>query len=120
MTLVEREFHYFNLLESGMRFGVEYLVVDLKYSTESIRRLVQLSGRTKIIGQYLARDVPNWTWDDAARLDEYAKAEGLGCNMVRFVKATADPRDNHAVSAFLRKVDTISGHLPVSTHLQSE
>lgn len=113
MPLVEREHSYFSLLEHGLRFGVEYLVIDLKYSPEGVKRLVELSGRTKVIGQYLASESTSWRWDDGARVAEYANAKALGCDMIRYVRATSDPRDNNAVRIFLNKIDTIPDHLPV-------
>lgn len=113
MTLVEKERTYFSLLEHGLRFGIEYLVVDLKYSPEGVRRLVHLSGRTKVIGQYLAKETTNWRWDDSNRMIEYANAKALGCDLVRFVRATSNPQDNNAVRVFLDRVDTIPDHIPV-------
>lgn len=113
MTLVEKEHTYFSLLEHGLRFGVEYLVVDLKYSPEGVRRLVRLSGRTKVIGQYLAKETTSWRWDDSNRMIEYANAKALGCDLLRFVRATSDPHDNNAVRIFLDRIDTIPNHIPV-------
>lgn len=114
MTLVEKEHHYFSLLEHGLRFGVEYLVIDLKYSPDGVRRLVKLSGRTKVIGQYLAKQETDWSWTDQQRIVDYANAAGLGCDMVRFVRQTSDPKDNNAVRMFLSKIDAIPKHVPVS------
>ena len=113
MTLVEKEHAYFSLLEHGLRFGVEYLIIDLKYSPQGVRRLVKFSGQTKVIGQYLARETTIWRWDDEIRMDEYANAKALGCDMVRFVRATSDPQDNNAVRIFMNKINTIPDHLPV-------
>ena len=119
MTLVEKEHTYFSLLEHGLRFGVEYLVIDLKYSPEGVKRLVKISGRSKVIGQYLAEKGTSWSWNDGTRMTEYANAKDLGCDMVRFVRRTSDPRDNNAVRVFLNAIETIPDHLPVCEILPS-
>lgn len=115
LTLVEKEHHYFSLLEHGLRFGVEYLVIDLKYSVERVKQLVKHSGRTKVIGQILAKQEVEWSWHDPARMNEYAMVSNFGCDLIRFVRQTSNPHDNAAVQAFLKKIDAIPNHLPVST-----
>lgn len=113
MSPEERERHYFNLLEHGLRYGVDYLVIDMSCSSDRIKQLVKHSGRTKIIGQFSAMQEVKWSWHDQARMTEYAMAEELGCNLVKFVRHTSDPEDNVAVQSFRRKVDSIPHHLPV-------
>lgn len=112
-SLSEKENVYFEILEYGLRLGVEYLVVDLKYSSSHVSRLVQCSGRTKIIGHHLAREENPWDWDDESCIIQYRRAESLGCDLVRFVRATSEERDNEAVRAFVRKIESIPDHLPV-------
>ena len=113
ISVSEKEHAYFGLLEHGLRFGVEYIVVDLKYSSDRVARLVQSSGRTKVIGNYLAREENSWGWDDENRMIQYRKAKSLGCDMVRFVRATSKPADNDTVRAFLTKIESMPDHLPV-------
>jgi 3-dehydroquinate dehydratase type I len=112
-SLSEKEDIYFGVLEYGLRLGVEYLVVDLKYSSNPVSQLVHCSGRTKIIGQYLAKEENSWAWDDESRIIQYRRAKSLGCDMVRFVRATSKERDNETVRAFVRKIESIPDHLPV-------
>ncbi|KAL3420109.1 Quinate repressor protein [Phlyctema vagabunda] len=109
----EREDIYFGLLEYGLRLGVEYLVVDLQCSAERVAHLIQASGRTKVIGHYLAKDEASWSWDDESRMIQYRKAQNLGCDMVRFVRVTSSETDNIIIQEFLRKIEAIPSHLPV-------
>jgi len=112
-SLSEREDVYFGLLEYGLRLGVEYIVVDLKYSSEHVVRLVNCSGRTKVIGHHLHREENSWGWDDESRMIQYRRAKSLGCDMLRFVRATSKPQDNDTVRDFLRRIDAMTDHLPV-------
>lgn len=112
-SISEKEDIYFGILEYGLRLGVEYLVVDLKYSSTHITHLVECSGRTKIIGHYLAREENSWGWDDESRIIQYRRAKLLGCDLVRFVRATSKERDNETVRDFLRQIESIPDHLPV-------
>jgi hypothetical protein len=111
--MVEREHAYFILMEWGLRFAVEYIIVDLKYSSDRVSHLVRSSGRTRVIGQYLSRDENPWGWDEDARMIEYNRAKSLGCDMVRFVRATSKASDNDSVRAFVSRIESIPDHLPI-------
>ncbi|KAE9370784.1 hypothetical protein N431DRAFT_546541 [Stipitochalara longipes BDJ] len=113
LTMVEREHAYFILMEWGLRFAVEYIIVDLKYSSDRVSHLVRSSGRTRVIGQYLSRDENPWGWDEDARMIEYNRAKSLGCDMVRFVRATSKASDNDSVRAFVNRIESIPDHLPI-------
>ncbi|RDW77233.1 NAD(P)-binding Rossmann-fold containing protein [Coleophoma cylindrospora] len=113
LTRAEKEDIYLGLLEYGLRLGVEYIVVDLQWSPDRVAQLIQRSGRTKVIGHYLARDDINWGWEDESRMIQYRKAQNLGCDMVRFVRATSAESDNVAVRNFIRKIEAIPSHLPI-------
>ena len=112
-SMAEKEDLYFSLLEYGLRFGVEYIVVDFKYSLSNVDRLVQHSGRTRVIGHEFAREEDSWGWDDESRMIQYRRAKSLGCDMVRFVKATSKESDNDTVRAFRKRIEAIPDHLPV-------
>ncbi|PQE29338.1 hypothetical protein CJF32_00010924 [Rutstroemia sp. NJR-2017a WRK4] len=113
LTISQKEDIYFGLLEHGLRLGVEYLVIDLNYSSDRVMQLVQSAGRTKVIGHYLHRSENSWGWDDESRMIQYRRAKSIGCDIVRFVRATSKASDNETVRGFLRKIDSIPGHLPV-------
>lgn len=109
----DKEHAYFELLECGLRLGVEYIVVDLKYSSNYVSNLVNCAGPTKVIGHYLAREENSWGWDDDNRMIQYRRAKSLGCDIVRYVRATSKPSDNETVKTFLSKIEAIPNHLPV-------
>lgn len=77
-------------MEYGLRLGVEYIVVDLKFSSDRVTRLVRTSGRTKVIGQHRHREENSWGWDDESRMIQYRRATSLGCDMGTY-SAIANP-----------------------------
>lgn len=109
----QREEACFVLMEYGLRLGVEYLVIDMKYPSDRISYLVRSSGRTKIIGHHMALEENSWGWEDENRMIQYRRAEALGCDMVRFVRATSKEMDNLTVRNFLSKIGSIHNRLPV-------
>ncbi|KAF4635974.1 hypothetical protein G7Y89_g2102 [Cudoniella acicularis] len=113
MSVVDKEHAYFELLECGLRLGVEYIVVDLRFSSDRVAHLVRCSGPTKIIGHHLAQEENSWGWDDESWMIQYQRAKSLGCDMIRFVRATSKARDNDTAREFLAKINAIPGHLPV-------
>ncbi|KAH8779155.1 type I 3-dehydroquinase-domain-containing protein [Hyaloscypha sp. PMI_1271] len=113
LTMAEREHAYFILMEWALRLAVEYIIVDLKYSSERVSHLVRSSGRTRVIGQYLSRDENPWGWDEDARMTEYNRAKSLGCDIVRFVRATPKESENDFVRAFVNRIESIPDHLPI-------
>lgn len=113
LSIEEREHAYFGLMEHSLRLAVEYILVDLKYSSDLISKLVRSSGRTKVIGHHLHREENSWGWDDESRMIQYRRAKSLGCDMVRFVRATSKPHDNDTVREFLAKIEAMPDHLPV-------
>lgn len=113
LSLSEKEDIYFGLLEHCLRLGVEYIVIDLKYSSDRFMHLVQSSGHTKIIGHYLHRVENSWGWDDESIMMQYRRAESLGCDIVRFARGTSRESDNESVRRFLRRIESIPDHLPV-------
>ncbi|KAE8443736.1 hypothetical protein EG329_001416 [Mollisiaceae sp. DMI_Dod_QoI] len=109
----EKEHAYFGLMEHSLRLAVEYILVDLKYSSDLISKLVRSSGRTRVIGHHLHREENSWGWDDESRMIQYRRAKSLGCDMVRFVRATSKPHDNDTVREFVSKIESLPDHLPV-------
>jgi 3-dehydroquinate dehydratase type I len=113
LSTLEKERAYFELLECGVRLGVEYVVADLKYSSDSVAQLVRAAGPTKVMGHYLSQEEDSFSWDDESRIMQYQRAKSLGCHIIRYVRATLRPSDNDAVREFLRKVKHIPDQLPV-------
>lgn len=112
-SLPEREDTYFRILEYGLRLGVEYIVVDLKYPTDRVTRLVRCAGNSKVIGHFLMQEGTSSEWDDNLRMEQYRKAKSMGCDIVRFVRHTSNEADNAAVRRFLKTIDSVPDHLPI-------
>ncbi|KAG4429989.1 hypothetical protein IFR05_014526 [Cadophora sp. M221] len=113
LSLQEQEHAYFLLMEYGLRLGVEYIVVDLKYSSDRFSHIVRSSGRTKVIGYHMHREENSWGWDDESRMIQYRRAQSLGCDIVRFVRRTSKASDNDTVRQFVNRIDSLSDRLPV-------
>ncbi|KAG0646802.1 Quinate repressor [Hyphodiscus hymeniophilus] len=113
LSTSEKQDLYFSLLEYGLRFCVEYIVVDLKYSSADVEQLVKHSGQTRVIAHHLSREQDSLGWDADYRMIQYRRAKSLGCDMIRFVQATSKESDNEAVRAFRAKIEAIPDHLPV-------
>ncbi|KAH7317739.1 quinate pathway repressor protein-like protein QutR [Rhexocercosporidium sp. MPI-PUGE-AT-0058] len=113
LSLQEQEHAYFLLMECGLRLGVEYIVVDLKYSSDRFSHIVRSSGKTKVIGYHMHREENSWGWDDESRMIQYRRAQSLGCDIVRFVRRTSKASDNDTVRQFVNKIESLSDRLPV-------
>jgi shikimate 5-dehydrogenase/shikimate kinase len=74
------------LLDLGLRLGVEYLSLDLQRSSTFINRILQRKGRTRIIGNYTYTGFGALTWDDDRQLENYTRAQALGCDIVRMTR----------------------------------
>lgn len=113
LSVEQKQKAYFELLECGLRFGVEYIVVDLRYPSDLISHIVDYSGPTKVIGHHLAKEEDSWEWDDESYMIQYRRAKSLRCDMVRFVRATSKASDNEALASFVAKIRSIPNHLPI-------
>lgn len=113
LSLQEQEHAYFLLMEYGLRLGVEYIVVDLKYSSDWFSHIVRSSGGTKVIGYHMHREENSWGWDDESRMIQYRRAQSLGCDIVRFVRRTSKMSDNDTIRQFVNKIESLSDRLPV-------
>ncbi|OWP00064.1 quinate pathway repressor protein QutR [Marssonina coronariae] len=113
LSLQDKEHAYFMLMEYGLRLGVEYIVVDLKYSSDRFSHIVRSSGRTKVIGYHMHGEENSWGWDDESRMIQYRRAKSLGCNIVRFVRTTSKASDNDTVRQFVKKIESMPDGLPV-------
>jgi shikimate 5-dehydrogenase/shikimate kinase/3-dehydroquinate dehydratase len=105
---------YFQILEHGLRLGVEYLAIDLGQDNRRLSQIVQSSGNTKIIGHYLLEPSSGISWEDDACFSAYLEAERLGCHLVRILRASTTREDNDAVRKFVDRIKSFSGaHPPI-------
>lgn len=113
MSVSDKIDTYFGLLADSIRLGVDYIIVDLKHSSDRVMELVRRARRTKVIGHHTANEENSWGWDDESRMIQYRRAKAIGCDIVRFVRSTSKESDNETCRKFLEKIEAIPNHLPV-------
>jgi 3-dehydroquinate dehydratase type I len=105
---------YYQILEYGLRLGVEYLVIHLDHDHTRLAQVVQSRGMTKIIGHYNLEHSSGISWEDEACLSIYLEAERLGCQLVRIVRSATTREENDSVRKFIDRVKALSGvHPPI-------
>ena len=74
------------LLELGLRLGVDYISLDLQRDEAFVTRVLQHRGRSKVIGNYWYMGFGALAWQDEGQMDNYKRAQALGCDVVRMVR----------------------------------
>ncbi|CAG7930646.1 unnamed protein product [Penicillium olsonii] len=101
---------YFNILEHGLRLGVEYLAVDLTQDRTQLASIVRGRGNTKIIGQQVFSPTSSVWGPDSVTI--YHDAETLGCQLVRLLRVATAREDNSAVIEFSNKIRALPDNHP--------
>ncbi|KAH8689191.1 repressor protein [Talaromyces proteolyticus] len=105
---------YFQIIEYGLRLGVEYLSIDLGQDHTRLVQVVQNRGMTKIIGHYMLEPSSGVSWEDDTCLSIYLEAERLGCQLVRILRTATTRDDNDSVRKFVDRIKSLSGtHPPI-------
>lgn len=100
---------YFDILEHGLRLGVEYLVADLTQDQGRLTGIIRSRGNTKIIGQQVFSASKAWGPDSVA---VYTEAEKLGCQLVRLLRVATTREDNAAVIEISNRIRSLPGTHP--------
>lgn len=74
------------LLGLGLRLGVDYLSLDLQRDATLVNRILRHKGRSKIVGNYWYMGLGSLPWTDDRQLENYQRAQALGCDIVRMVR----------------------------------
>ncbi|KAK5651538.1 hypothetical protein OQA88_11903 [Cercophora sp. LCS_1] len=92
------------LLELGLRLGVDYISLDLQRDDALVNRVLRHRGRSKVIGNfwYMGFGAPPWL--DDRQIDNYRKAQSLGCDVIRMVRFCAGDSDAELLEEFKRKL----------------
>ncbi|PGG98639.1 hypothetical protein AJ79_08794 [Helicocarpus griseus UAMH5409] len=106
------DFAYLNLVEHGLRFGPEFLTVDLHYSDAVISQIIMSKGQSRIIGHFSSLQSSPDSWDDPKYMTMYERAVKLGCDFVRLSQPAASMDDNFAVQRFQHKIRSLPGPHP--------
>ncbi|KAF5000941.1 hypothetical protein FGRMN_1398 [Fusarium graminum] len=95
---------YFRLLHHGLRLAPEFLCVDLSFDAVKIQSLMICKGRTKVIGHYAVSDPSIDGWDSPAQWALVARAQSLGCDILRIKQKASSLADNFAAQHFVYRV----------------
>ncbi|KAI1383392.1 uncharacterized protein F4822DRAFT_76119 [Hypoxylon trugodes] len=110
--LEERDASDLELMLHGLRLGIEYLSLDLERSPELISRVLDMRGRTKIIGNFTVRGIGTRQWTDDSYLERYFFAQQLGCQIVRIARFCAGDRDDDLRRIFLGRIISLPDPKP--------
>ncbi|KAI0837767.1 hypothetical protein F5Y06DRAFT_64080 [Hypoxylon sp. FL0890] len=110
--LEERDAVDLELMLHGLRLGVEYLSLDLERSPQLVSHILATRGRTKIIGNYVAKGLGAPKWTDDFYIERYLYAQRLGCNIVRFARFCAGARDDALRQTFLDRIQALPDPKP--------
>lgn len=85
-TADERAMMDTELLELGVRLGVEYLSLDLQRKDIPIQRILSHRGRSRVMGNYWNVGLMTTPWSHDSHMCDYQHAKALGCDLVRMVR----------------------------------
>ena len=103
-TSAEKDAMDSELLELGMRLGVDYLSLDLQRDEGLVNRVLRHKGRSKIIGNFWYMGFGAVPWLDDRQMDNYRKAQALGCDIVRIVRFCSGDSPANLPEDFGRRV----------------
>ncbi|PSS02260.1 hypothetical protein BD289DRAFT_359868 [Coniella lustricola] len=95
------------LLELGLRLGVEYLSLDLQRKDIPIQRILALKGRSKIMGNFWNVGFLTTPWSDDGHLRDYQQAKALGCDLIRMVRFCSGDSSVEMLREFRARVDAL-------------
>jgi shikimate 5-dehydrogenase/shikimate kinase len=94
-----------DLLELGLRLGVEYVSLDMQRNQDLVRYILERKGRSSVIGNYwhTGPNAPRWSSDVHVRNYETAKAHG--CDVVRMARYADSHVPAEELSTLLQRLD---------------
>lgn len=92
------------LLEMGVRLGVEYLSLDMQRKDIPVHGILGHRGRTKIMGNYWNVGLMTTPWSDESHLRDYQQAKSLGCDLVRMVRFCSGDSGPEMLREFREKI----------------
>ncbi|KAK3318394.1 type I 3-dehydroquinase-domain-containing protein [Apodospora peruviana] len=101
----EKDAMDYELLELGLRLGVEYISLDLQRDEKLVNRVLAHRGRSRVIGNFWYPSMGALPWLDDRQIGNYKRAKALGCDVVRIVRFCAGDSDPDVLEHFKRKVD---------------
>lgn len=96
---------YREALHHCLRMAPDFLCVDLMLDQHSIRHLVAVKGKTRVIAEY-ARPGVHEDWNSPVWSERVALAESVGADAVRLCQGAITTADNFAVRHFVNHMNT--------------
>ncbi|KAK4644415.1 hypothetical protein QC761_304580 [Podospora bellae-mahoneyi] len=93
-----------DLLELGLRLGVDYISLDLQRHDEFVNRVLRHRGRSKIIGNFWYMGFGALAWQDDRQMENYKRAQGLGCEVVRMVRFCTNDSPAELLEGFKKRL----------------
>ena len=91
---------YLEMMDQGLRSGVNYITVDASLPAEHQKRLLSSKGNTKAIADHLLLDPTPRAWLDPKRLSICDAAKRAGYDIVRLRQQALEWQDNADVQHF--------------------
>lgn len=101
----------FQLLYNALRIGVEYLDVEISWSSKRIQELVAHKGHSQIIASWHDWS-GNLRWTGNAVEEKYRAAAAVG-DIVKIVGRANSLEDNFALHAFVQSKTSVPGSKPL-------
>lgn len=99
------------LLELGLKAGVEYLDVEITLPEQKVRELVSKKGRSKIIASY--HDFSgNLKWNSVTVKEKYDIADGVG-DIIKIIGTASTIQDNFELHNFVTAVNSKPSAKPI-------
>ncbi|KAF9451572.1 Shikimate dehydrogenase [Macrolepiota fuliginosa MF-IS2] len=99
------------LLQVGLKAGVEYLDVEITLPEQQVRELVSKKGSSKVLASY--HDFSgNLKWNSATIQEKYAIAESLG-DVIKIVGTASTIQDNFELHNFVTQANNKPGAKPI-------
>ncbi|CAJ0841439.1 6705_t:CDS:2 [Entrophospora sp. SA101] len=100
------ELKIYDILESGLRWGCEYLDLEIGLSHNLITKLLKRKGNTKIIASW-HDTTGNMKWDGEEICGYYRKANEHG-DIIKLIGKARSIKDNFDLQSFLESVSSTS------------
>ncbi|KAH8169680.1 type I 3-dehydroquinase domain-containing protein [Sarocladium implicatum] len=94
------ELAYFELIEHGLRFGVEYVQLDLSCPRRLIEQVIHNKGYAKVIGTQHFDTIEPGSWLQDHRLHAYRTARDYNVDIIQFTQPAISRQDNMDVHVF--------------------
>ncbi|KAL7756832.1 hypothetical protein ACKLNR_013825 [Fusarium oxysporum f. sp. zingiberi] len=111
-SLTAHGLDYFDLVQIGIRVGIEFITVDLTQDEPLLKMIARRKGHCELIGWFHDSDpVKSGGWTSRDRFIWYEKAVGVGCDMAHITQPAIVPSDNSLVQWYAQ---TMSRRGPIS------